>query len=104
MNCKKGDLAYTVSLENQNSESAKRNSGRLVEVLEFIGVYEFGCGAIRRNVWSCMPLGGPMLDPYLRSYSDVKIDDENLRPIRDTPGADESLSWLDVPSQTKVTA
>ena len=28
----------------------------------------------------------------------------NLRPIRDTPGEDESLGWLDVPSQTKVAA
>ena len=28
--------------------------------------------------------------------------DKDLRPIRDTPGTDETLSWLDVPSQTEV--
>jgi len=104
MNCKQGDLAVTVALSHQIGETAKRNSGRLVEVVRFVGRHEFGCGRVEVDVWSCELLGGPVVAANGVSWRGrVFICDANLRPIRDTPGEDETLQWAPLPSE-KVAA
>lgn len=101
MNCKKGDLAVTVALSNQTSEAAKRNAGRLVDVVRFVGRHEFGCGRVGVDVWLCELLGGPVVAANGVSWRGrVFICDVNLRPIRDNPGEDETLQWAPVPGQT----
>ena len=100
MNCKVGDLAVTVALINQTSEAAKRNTSRLVDVVKFVGRHEFGCGLVSTDVWLCNILGGPMVASNGVFWGNqVFINDENLRPIRDTPGEDETLTWAPAPGE-----
>ena len=89
MNCQKGDLAVIVSGLNQ---------GRFMFVLE-ASVY----GA---DYWFVKVLGGPLEGTesgkkvFLRKGH---IEDNRLRPLRDTPGDDETLRWAPVPGE-RVTA
>ena len=92
MNCKPGDLAIVVSAFNPV------NLGRILH----IGVFAGEVGGWRgTNRWH-FDGGSPLIGVNGgRSYT---VKDICIRPIRDNPGQDESLQWLDVPSKSKVTA
>jgi len=107
MRCKPGDLAVTVALSHQRSATALRNTGRIVEVVRFVGWFEFGCGTIKHSVWVCKNMAGPIVDGLGRSWvSELHIDDANLRPIRDNPGNEKwfKAAPLSTPSQPRQTA
>jgi hypothetical protein len=73
MNCKPGDLAIVVK-----AEADLNWLGRVVEV-------------VRPNFADSW-----ITDPLPVGFT--CIADEALRPIRDQPGADETLSWIPVPT------
>lgn len=106
MNCKEGDIAVVIYSE-------LGNVGRLVRVIcedegnmlqpgstYWIAGEIFGVEADEVGLFSWVvesigaPLGcagGPlMVRPMFDKY---------LRPIRDQPGADETLTWCDVPDE-----
>lgn len=81
MNCKQGDIAITVA--TNDSPTSLRNSGRIVEVLRFVGPYRYAQGTVGVNTWQVRLLGSPMSAASGRTYrGEVYIDDANLRPIR----------------------
>ena len=85
MNCKQGDLAVIVNTIPMFS----RFIGRLVTVVEL--------NNFRPDYF------GLQWDTDLKENgSTVVVADRHLRPIRDNPGQDETLTWRDVP--TKETA
>jgi len=85
MNCKQGDLAVIVNTIPRFS----RFIGRLVTVVEL--------NNFRPDYF------GLQWDTDLKENgSTVVVADRHLRPIRDNPGQDETLTWRDVP--TKETA
>lgn len=95
MNCKKGDLAVT--------RGTGRNSGRLVQCVEFMGRHRFGDGRIDEATWQCDTLGQVLFDRGGAPWTGlVFIEDRYLRPIRGTEGDDETLTWAGKPE--KVTA
>jgi len=84
MNCKQGDLAIVV-------KSFNGNEGKIVRCLRLASgreaktsVYEFVWLVDQPMKWSVSGL-----QPYAA--------DEFMRPIRDTDGQDETLTWKDVP-------
>lgn len=79
MNCKPGDLAVIV-----NATSQKRHIGKIVRVLER---HEYA------GQW------GWKTTPELLMHDGRWIAwlDENLRPIRDNDGEDETLQWAGKP-------
>jgi hypothetical protein len=84
MNCKPGDLAVVI-----RDLASGLESGAIVLILD----------AYPKDV-PAWYVDGPSLRskwPTARSFS---INDENLRPIRDQEGQDETLSW----APTKETA
>ena len=82
MNCKPGDLAIIVAAASQ-----KQHIGKIVKCLS---VYD-------GDAWNT--------DPELKGVSGrcCAWYDAHLRPIRDTPGEDETLQWAPVPGE-RVTA
>jgi hypothetical protein len=95
MNCEKGDLAIIV-------ESAAGNEGKIVRCLEL----DMECGQwIPGGLSEECPIW--ITDTMLPDFGGtmgVRVADYQLRPLRDKPGEDETLQWLDVPSTTRVTA
>lgn len=93
MNCKQGDLAIVV-------RSLFGNTGKVVTCLNLLpagyGSYAKELGPIwetdNHNIVSGLMDGTPMRVSNL-------ISDANLRPLRGSDGQDESLTWLDVPSE-----
>jgi hypothetical protein len=85
MRCKQGDIAVV---------TAGKNSGKLVSVKE--ASTQFGL-----NFWFIESLCGPFTPELSRDKAAMygHIPDEHLRPIRDKPGEDETLQWLDVPGK-----
>ena len=75
MNCKPGDLAVIVL-------TGTEYDGTFVDVLELVDGY-----------WDCLTL---------RERLDLSIDDGALRPIRDQPGDDETLTWAGKPQEVKA--
>ena len=93
MNCKQGDIAVIV-------ESGSGNEGKIVQCMELL--QNITCFD-KFGVETCGPawvISMPLPD-WAGELGHV-IHDRQLRPIRDNPGADETLTWCDVPS--KVTA
>jgi len=88
MNCKQGDLAIVMS---------GASSGVVV-----ICVAPY-CGPWRDSSYQ---LGWEIDRPLLKSSGkrEKYFADRHLRPIRDTPGEDETLQWLDVPTTEKASA
>lgn len=85
MNCKPGDLAVIVNTIPRFS----RFIGRIVVVVE-----------LNNSLPSHFE---PQWDTDLKENGHtVVVADRHLRPIRDNPGQDETLTWRDVP--TKETA
>lgn len=96
MNCVKGDLAVVVSAP----EGATILRDTFVVVLWFAGqqsVLSLGTGVIHKHsdYWLVEFKGqthGPNGLPFMKR-------DAELRPIRDTPGQDETLTWAPVPGK-----
>jgi hypothetical protein len=93
MNCKPGDLAIVVRVNQRRFEWA---IGRLVRVTK-----------IRHNRRTGVPCwdfdGGRLYDPS-GDYDIVGFDDDELKPIRD-PGddaQDESFRWAPAPEKATV--
>lgn len=77
MNCQKGDLAIVVGYEP--------HAGRIVKCIssfQYMGV----------DAWETSP----------RASSSEGYWDSDLRPIRDQPGEDETLTWAPVPHKETV--
>ena len=96
LNCKAGDLAVVV-------KSHAGNEGRIVRVIRAADVSQ-NVGFDGSHYWLVQ---GRLCDGVC-SWSvahggDGIFEDWKLRPIRDTPGEDESLLWCPVPSE-RVTA
>jgi hypothetical protein len=50
----------------------------------------------------CSKIQAPTVGGGLRPSRYISIVDRKLRPIRNEPGADETLSWKDVPQEVKA--
>jgi hypothetical protein len=92
MNCKPGDLAIIVRARY------KRNLGAIVRVIDCAET-KWLDGKIGPG-WS---FDGPVL---IGTFGFVvnRIEDENLRPLRDSDGQDETLAWAGLPNNKKVNA
>ena len=92
MKIEPGDLCIT---RNATAAVLKCNEGRLVIAHKYVGYYNH----LLKDAWQCECIGGAMTDKNGRLYTHPVINAKNLRPIRDQPGADESLAWKAVPKQ-----
>ncbi len=92
MNCKPGDLAIVVSAFNPV------NLGRILHISSFAGEVSGWGGTDRWHFDGAAPLIG------VKGSCSYTVKDSCIRPIRDNPDQDETLTWLDVPSTDKVTA
>ncbi len=84
MNCKEGDLAIVVT-------SYHNNHGKIVRCLKCVTYQFFYTG--KQAAW----ITEPMLSNA--AGNEIPTADHQLRPIRNEPGADETLSWKDVPQE-----
>ena len=98
MNCQAGDLAVIVSANNARGwagEIARKSIGSVVRVIRLREPVSMArCTA--KVVWE-------FEEPMLLSHDGrqalvVGCADSELRPIRDQPGADETLGWAPVPT------
>lgn len=105
MNCKPGDLAVIVRGE--------KYCGRLVEVLKLAIEARFilpdgypAYGEPSGTHWLVKFVGGKINAPTglygeaaagSRMTSYAVVEDYGLRPLRDNPGTDETLTWAPVP-------
>ena len=99
LNCKAGDLVVQV-------RSRSANEGRIFTCLRLASLGELQAEGFETSMGAVW-----LIDTKISaSRGHVVIKqlplalDKWLRPIRDNPGQDESLQWLDVPSTDKVTA
>ena len=86
MNCKEGDLAVVV-------RSWAKNEGKIVTCIRLTPYQEHDLKD-PGFVWE--------VDAILRGADGLGsnfIHDDQLRPLRNNPGADETLSWKDVPQE-----
>jgi hypothetical protein len=103
MNCKPGDLAVLVRV----NDATKQNLGRIFHVLraESPSTYIAAFGIHEEMPrWLCRAVGGPVTNFAGREFTELAVPDFALRPIRD-PGddaQDETLSWLPVKHTEKV--
>ena len=97
MNCRPGDLAIIIRSQNGNA-------GRIVEVMRPT-VSRAGWWVVQMvgRPGSARNIGDEAIASNLFERQRASIQDANLRPIRDSPGEDETLKWMPVP-QEKVTA
>lgn len=106
LNCKPGDLAAVVV-----SPSGK-NLGKIVRCLEFIPsgtkykrrVGDLGEGTVNiaDDSWHVDIPIWRRLTARNYSYQEPICCDATLRPIRDQPGEDETLTWAGKPETLKV--
>lgn len=90
MNCKQGDLAIIV-------KSLSGNEGKIVTCVKFLPNFtglSFD-GLVTCDAWE-VDRELPTRDKKRKTRF---FKDSNLRPIRDNPGADETLTWLPVPEK-----
>lgn len=111
-NCKVGDLAIVVA---PRSGGWCADTGKFAEVLELIGPGDFrtpDCIVVRRDgddsaAWlikyqrAALYVG---IDGRMRTSFYAVMWDSRLRPIRDQPGEDETLTWAGLPQDAGVTA
>ena len=88
LNCRPGDVAVTIN--------SAVNGGLIVNVLEFFGSYEHGEFWIVESIGSEFNVVRSATCPSGLCKKTV-WPDHNLRPIRDQPGADETLRWAGRP-------
>lgn len=104
MNCKPGDLARIVH---------PTLYGKFVDVMyaepngDYILPDGFRAISVESGlVWVCRAHGAPFDAPIKRDHSVTRkarfaaISDRWLRPIRDTDGEDETLTWCSKPVET----
>lgn len=91
MNCKQGDLAVVV-------RSWAGNEGRIVRCVRLATFGEILTAGFRDvPTW--------VIDQKMPSRMGFKVhlaEDEKLRPVRDSPGEDETLRWAEVPSKVSA--
>lgn len=94
MNCRKGDIAYLIRPWREES-----TLGRVVEVVRLARPGEVGKTRAGGETTAAGPGTGPawLVDAGGPEFPCFAADC-CLRPIRDQPGADESLSWAPVPT------
>lgn len=87
MNCKQGDLAVIV-------KSTYGHEGKIVKCLRQYNGPWVGIECIEYEA-------GWEIDIKLRTPTGewAFITDDRLRPLRDNPGTDETLTWAPVPSK-----
>lgn len=101
MNCKKGDIAVVIN--------GNRSAGRVVKVGDLIpkgtivpttteGWFEVAIDDMWCLVEGTVFRNHPEFGIVETEYS----EDKNLRPIRDQPGEDETLTWAPVPHKETV--
>lgn len=95
MNCKQGDLARVV-----NSQAG--NNDKIVQCLEYVGLRWWlnHDGDRLAPTWRI----DRELPPLEGFGDDDLIEDSKLRPIRDSDGTDETLTWAGLPAKPEVTA
>lgn len=102
LNCKAGDLAVIVGDHKTHPGTA----GMLCHILSAspVGPFRLPDGHLAEAEWFpswVIELSHPILmkwnDGVVRPVTYATCPDAKLRPIRDTPGDDETLSWCDVP-------
>lgn len=82
LNCRKGDLAVVVKAFFPDEK-------------KYIGMI-FRCGEfIERPAGPCW-YSDP---PFTGELADKVVLDRFLKPLRDSDGTDETLSWIDVPNE-----
>ena len=103
MNCKPGDLALL------KADGSLWHVIRMTPPADFLlpdGFTHIGAGSEHGDLWLCESLrfGGHSVPieyrPGVRGTRVAKfasISDSHLIPIRDNPGADETLAWAPVP-------
>ena len=95
MNCKAGDLVRFVGANVHNRPNLFGWFGVVVKYTED----QYG-----QKCWEVNPaLPGGSIFARNSMYHGKLVQDAHLRPIRDTPGLDESLQWAPVPGE-RVTA
>lgn len=102
MNCKPGDLAVVVGHEGAYDAGCL---GRIVEVIS--PGDDWSSHGDSRHHWRAKDAGGrpmPWQDPDGTHGESLvtQFPDEHLRPIRDQPGADETLTWAGLPAPTNT--
>ena len=103
MNCKEGDLAIVV-------RSICGNEGRIFTCIKLHDNQTHDVDGLpfdpRDPVVPRWVIDRPMNSIRgngVLFVDDVcAIDDKNIRPLREDPGADETLSWKDVPQEVKA--
>lgn len=111
LNCKVGDLAIVVA---PRSGGQCPDIGKFAEVLEFVGPGDLRTPdniVVRRNgdnapAWLIKyqrPALNVGIDGRMRTSLYAVMWDSRLRPIRDQPGEDETLSWAGLPQNVGVT-
>lgn len=89
LNCRPGDLAVVV--KTLNGEQV----GRVVRCVTVVGDVFFTSG-LRATAWVTNP-------PLIGTTGMATVcPDPWLRPIRDQPGEDETLTWAPVPHKEMV--
>ena len=90
MRCKPGDLAITINAPKEN--------GKLVDVIRIADLPAGRC-IVSGPYWLVRSKGSPFtIEPGFRHEYAV-WPDSMLMPIRDQPGADQSLDWAPVPAK-----
>lgn len=91
MNCEPGDLAIRIKAP---VGCVYIPVGTIVKVLGNCSPGDLGRGCITPDVWD-VEVRGDQIGPSGYPYG---IPDNELRPIRDKHGEDETLAWAVVPS------
>lgn len=93
LRCKPGDLAF-ITFSDESS-----NIGALVEVVSFVSNQSewFQYFGEEWEIKPITPLRSQGRQGVITSLENAIYYDKYLRPIRDQPGQDESLTWTDVP-------
>lgn len=99
MNVQPGDLALRI----RAATGASIPAGAVVRILDFVGdgsvwTQGIGQGMQRTNLWHVEYRGSATSPRGLR----WAVADSELRPIRDQPGADESLTWAGLPAKPET--
>jgi len=95
MNCKPGDLAVVV-------RSTVGNEGRIFKCLRLADPSEFPF-VFSGPVWHIDTEVNVLIAGAYKKRVAL-CEDAVLRPIRDNPGADETLTWAGLPQPSKETA
>ena len=93
LNCKVGDLAIVV-------RSVIGNTGKIVRCLRLHPAMCDVNGDRDQQTWEIDQAIGILEN----GEKCALFSDRNLRPIRDQPGEDETLTWVGLPAGHKVTA